>query len=230
MDCCGVKELSGLASYPNPQEAMRALGAQLYPDPEKNKVLVNKVRERAKKDGVGPCRWGYLGVQVQPVEGYAVWEDPAQYSRFRFAIFTEAHGPAWAEENGPKYGQNFAAFIRETQLGDVIETGRHVNPNSSNKLKVWVWTVDHAALVGWLKDDAKKRHKAQPTVSLFAGGNERWANPGTLSGEPGVNNRWEGNQESNASVTVPTAGGAGGSLPGNCESTVTCAPAQWRQG
>lgn len=214
MDCCGVKELSQLSHYISPQEAMRALGAVIYPDPEANKALVERVRERAKQDKKSSMAWGYLGVQVMPVEGYAVWEDPAQYSRFRFAIFTEAHYPMYTEDTaGPKYGQNFAAFIREHRLGDVVETGRHVNPNSSNKLKVWVWTVDHAALVGWLKDDARKRHKAQPTVSLFAGGGDRWA----------------GNPESNATGAVPTVEGLGGSLPGNYPNTVTCVSEPPRQ-
>ena len=229
MDCCGVKELSGLSSYPEPELAMRALGTQLYPDPDKNQALIAAVRARAKKDGKSSYAFGYMGVQPMPVEAHAVYDSIDQYSRFRFAIFTEAHNPTQTEDLGPKYGQRFAAMIRKKGLGDLIETGRHINPNSGNKLKVWVWTIDHAALVGWLKEDAKKRHAKQPTISLFAGGADRWAAPASPESPEGEL-RWAGNPGSNVIETVPAVGGLGGSLPPNCESTLTCAPALPRQG
>lgn len=230
LDCCGVKELSGLSYHATPQVAMRALCQFIYPDPQANKALVAKVAVRAAENKVSRHTFGYLGAQVPQIEASAVYEDPAQYSRFRFAIFSEAHRPGLTDETGPKYGRDFAALIRECKLGDVIETGKHINPNSSNNLRVWVWTVDHTALVAWFKKDAATLKKTQPTVSMFAGGNERWATPGTLSGEPGVNNQWVGNQTSNVTETVTCASGPGTCQPGNYETTAPSAPGPSRQG
>jgi hypothetical protein len=59
---------------------------------------------------------------------------------FRYALFTEAG----LNEEGYAYGEEFAAFIRENKLGNVVETeGRYINPNSGNILKCWLWTVNH---------------------------------------------------------------------------------------
>jgi hypothetical protein len=59
--------------------------------------------------------------------------------KFRYALFSAA-GKRSA------YGNRFAAYIRANKLGDVIETGMHVNPNSGNLLKAFLWTVDHDAV------------------------------------------------------------------------------------
>lgn len=56
-------------------------------------------------------------------------------SRWRYCIFSQAN-------KGRKYGIELAAYIKEHNLGDVVETGWNVNPNSGNDLKVWMWTVD----------------------------------------------------------------------------------------
>lgn len=74
-------------------------------------------------------------------------------SNFRYAVFSQA-GARGA------YGQRFAAYITENNLGEVIETGRHVNPNSGNQLKVFVWTVDHDAVKLWMKEVKDKDAKA----------------------------------------------------------------------
>lgn len=67
------------------------------------------------------------------------WRD-----RWRFAIF--------AENRSYTYGREFMAFIKELGLGDVVESQRDVNPNSSNQLKVYLWTVNHEAVKAWMKD------------------------------------------------------------------------------
>jgi hypothetical protein len=65
--------------------------------------------------------------------------------KFRYAIFSQAES-----QSSPlprKYGEELADYIKEHKLGEIIETaGTHINPNSRNKLKVWVWTVDHMAV------------------------------------------------------------------------------------
>lgn len=59
---------------------------------------------------------------------------------FRYVVFTQA-----GTEH--VYGDDFAALIRDHKMGDVVETtGTHRNPNTNHTLKVWVWTVNHAAV------------------------------------------------------------------------------------
>lgn len=95
---------------------------------------------------------------------------PAGRTNWRYAIFTQAHHP---EMPCTPYGEEFAAYIRAHELGEVIETtGRHINPNSGNVLKVWVWTVDHdrtreAARVAFQNRPQQK----EPTVSPLTVGN-----------------------------------------------------------
>jgi hypothetical protein len=94
---------------------------------------------------------------------------PTARENWRYAIFTEA----WRQDGAQYgYGEAFATYIREHGLGDVIETtGEHVNPNSGNVLKVWVWTIDHDA-VRPLAESAylhqqqllEKAKKAPPTL------------------------------------------------------------------
>lgn len=62
--------------------------------------------------------------------------------RFRYAVFSEANPP---RSKSNSYGRDFAAFIIKHGLGEVVETGRNRNPNSSNDVQVWIWTVDHDA-------------------------------------------------------------------------------------
>lgn len=61
---------------------------------------------------------------------------------FRYAYFTQAG-------RAQTYGEEFATYIKDQQLGEVVETTLNVNPNSGNELKMWVWTVDHDRLGEW---------------------------------------------------------------------------------
>lgn len=63
---------------------------------------------------------------------------------FRYILFSQAR-----RDN--KYGVEFGAYIESNGLGKVAETPFNVNPNSSNPLKIFIWTVDHDALKAWVK-------------------------------------------------------------------------------
>lgn len=71
--------------------------------------------------------------------GRWLFGDTSQYApsrnQFRYAIFSQAR-----EES--TYGHRFAAYIREHQLGELVETGFNVNPNSGNALKLWTWAIN----------------------------------------------------------------------------------------
>ena len=73
------------------------------------------------------------------------WDDtrkspPNWPSNWRFAVFTQAGARS-------RYGNKFAAYIKANNLGEVIETATKVNPNSSNPLKTFVWTLNHQRVV-----------------------------------------------------------------------------------
>lgn len=68
---------------------------------------------------------------------------------FRYAVFTQAQSQSTPIcegksliDKGTGYGYRFANYIREHNLGDLIETPFNVNPNSNNNLKLWVWTIN----------------------------------------------------------------------------------------
>lgn len=67
------------------------------------------------------------------------------YRRAAFYIFSD-HA-----ENSP--GSRLADFLKEINCGKVIATESRVNPNSGNKIRVWMYTPSVAKLRAWLKDD-----------------------------------------------------------------------------
>lgn len=64
------------------------------------------------------------------------------HARFRFLVFTQAGRTT-------KYGDNFANFIRRHELGEVVETNTHINPNSGNPLKIFTWAINWDRLAAW---------------------------------------------------------------------------------
>lgn len=47
-------------------------------------------------------------------------------------------------------------YIIKNKLGSVLETKRRVNPNSGNRLKVYVWEVNRRSLAKWYKTNKVK--------------------------------------------------------------------------
>src|SRR5882762_10220520 len=76
--------------------------------------------------------------EIAPIE-YAYGGGEQRRDKFRYAIFSGAGRRSL-------YAPRFAAYITMHNLGEIVHTGYHLNPNSMNQLKVWVWTVDHEAL------------------------------------------------------------------------------------
>ena len=48
--------------------------------------------------------------------------------------------------------------IKKHKLGNVIQTEKKHNPNSGNKIRVYLWTVDKKALSKWFK---RHKHKVE---------------------------------------------------------------------
>lgn len=214
--CCGIKELSGLAHIKTPQDALFKLGKILYPTYEENQQIVNKMFARAKANQVNPYETGYYGIQnVDRYDANVVYADPLQYSKFRFLIFSEAISSSYTEASTADgyagYGRRFAAYILSANLGEIISTGRHINPNSGNQLKVWIWAVDHGAFQKWLQTNQPV--KTKPNSSL-------------LGGAP----LWAESPQSNVTVSAGNAADPSTLLPANFWSIQGSAPGPNQQG
>ena len=74
--------------------------------------------------------------------------------RFRLfcshAVFTEVQG-----DGG--YGRKLAAYIRKHKLGTVVGSRVATNPNSDNRLRGYIWTINPRALEGWWKANKDKK-------------------------------------------------------------------------
>lgn len=86
-------------------------------------------------------------------EYYHVDNDEATL-KFRHVIFTEA--------GRGRYGARFAAFIRNNNLGTIIETPRERNPNSGNLLKCFVWTLNIPNIKQWAVDHGHIHTQIEP--------------------------------------------------------------------
>lgn len=89
---------------------------------------------------------------LTPEEGF--------YYRCRYVMFTQASRPGDDGDitNQRGYGFDFAQFIRDNSLGEVIDSiPSGINPNSSNEVKVWMWIPDMDAVKAWLVAEKTRR-------------------------------------------------------------------------
>ena len=70
-------------------------------------------------------------------------------------------GPDWFDDTPRAYlvfscqsvevsGRKLATYIRQNNLGTIARTRCKVNPNSSNLLSVWLWSVNNKTLKEWV--------------------------------------------------------------------------------
>lgn len=188
MRCCGVKEINGLSYHHTPEAAMLAFCHMIYPTKEVSDARIADALRRAKEQNKDPYEIGFMGGTTVG----AAYEDLAQYSRFRFAIFTESSpvgGPNYRSGYLYRYGQMFADLIRKKGLGSLVATENYeLNPNSGRYVKVWVWGIDHAALREWYwyKKNQPKKEKTwvQKAMSVVIGGAENAIAPSLDSPPP----------------------------------------------
>lgn len=236
--CCGLRELHYLSSHRTPEDAMIAFGRTIYPTEKEIREQVAKAQARAAAAKVSPYTNGYIGQgnRTEDQRRNVLYEDPVQYGRFRFITFAEALNPNHINSNGtevdgsPDYGRKFAAFIQANKLGEVTSTGRHVNPNSGNHLKIFIWAIDHGELQKWLKKQpeyVKLRKAAQEpdttttaTIRMEPGliipaplGGIPWGENQTYAGQGSANSAAPATSEQQQTTSRPTQSYAGGPLP-----------------
>jgi len=60
--------------------------------------------------------------------------------REAFVMFSDT------DHGGSKGGNALAEYIRENNLGSIVEAGPRMNPNSGNMIKMWIWSPPHESL------------------------------------------------------------------------------------
>lgn len=65
-----------------------------------------------------------------------------KYTREAFVLFSDI-------DRHPNYetgGNALCRFIKDNKLGDILEAGPRMNPNTGNMIKMWIWSPPHASL------------------------------------------------------------------------------------
>lgn len=74
---------------------------------------------------------------------------------FKFFIFSDKT----AKGSNPVTGTKFAKWVVKNKLGTIISSAIRTNPNSGNKIRVWIWDIDRLALLKWYKAHGKDLDK-----------------------------------------------------------------------
>lgn len=67
--------------------------------------------------------------------------------RCSFYFFTDSSAEKY------KYGKKLKEYIEKHKLGTVHETLGKNNPNSSNRVRAYIWTINHTAFTRWAKEN-----------------------------------------------------------------------------
>lgn len=150
---CGVHELSNLS----PISCFEKKGGEYYDRARRlAKTHFQEVSNKIAHAHIGNHTTGKPDPKV-----------PAHVAGCAFVMFSDA----------VKYGNGeaFAKIIRDNNLGGITETPEVTNPNSGNKIKVYLWEVDYKALAllleQWGAEDEPKTKPAKvaatPTVADY---------------------------------------------------------------
>lgn len=117
------------------------------------------------EDGAEDKLWHFCQFRnsQDPVAGF--------YYSCRYLIFTQASPSGDGTFMTDGYGFEFAQFIQDNNLGEVIDTiPSGINPNSLNEVKVWVWIPDMAAVRNWLQAEVIRREYKYVSPPTTVGG------------------------------------------------------------
>lgn len=73
------------------------------------------------------------------------------FLNYAFVVFTD--------RVNSKRGQKLANYIVKNNLGRIVESRAKINPNTSNKIKVWIWDIDNINLKRWYKKNEDFKDK-----------------------------------------------------------------------
>lgn len=61
---------------------------------------------------------------------------------FSHVLFTEVIG-----DGG--YGRQLSAYVKKHHLGTVVMSSTSTNPNTGNRIRCYIWTIDKPAIKAW---------------------------------------------------------------------------------
>lgn len=68
-------------------------------------------------------------------------------------------------------GEQLANYIVEKGLGEVTASPEAINPNTGNRIRAWIWKVDHEALNKWCAErNIKNFNNVAMTAAAAVGG------------------------------------------------------------
>lgn len=93
------------------------------------------------------------------VENEDSWSDSIDLDRiYPFYLFSDTVAS--------KGGRKFAKFILDNELGSVYKSSEGINPNTQNKIEVFVWTPNKKKLTSWYNKLHKQWEKAREAKEL----------------------------------------------------------------
>lgn len=84
-----------------------------------------------------------------------------QFNPNTYGRFTKGYGYLFSDNKVNGNGERIAAWIKEFDLGELIERGWHTNPNSKREINVWLWTYN-----GKTPTKATTDEKAKPKFAV----------------------------------------------------------------
>jgi hypothetical protein len=70
---------------------------------------------------------------------------------FKFFLFSD--GTEKHHENHAVTGTKFSKFVVDNGLGIISSSAIRVNPNSGNRIRIWIWDINRHALLKWYKEN-----------------------------------------------------------------------------
>jgi len=140
LNCCGLNELHGIDEYSSPKHAMVD--------------FICELQENTDQDD----DYGYYSFYNRRS---SFDETKRKFKPAAFYVFTSLLRDG---KNRPKrnYGENFATYIVEHKLGNVLEAPARYNRvnEPTHLLKAWLWTPSVKGLQTWWKEINKEEDKS----------------------------------------------------------------------
>lgn len=139
LNCCGIKEIHGISQW-------------AYKDPGYVVPMLKDI-VKASYDFCAKVDWH---------DRFLYFKAPPREPFWRYFMFTQAQTPNIGSEMWElrqSYGDKLAHYIRENNLGTVTVSEENLNPNSGNRLKIFIWTFNWTDLKAWYEKNADPQPK-----------------------------------------------------------------------
>lgn len=73
----------------------------------------------------------------------------------------------FSDTSRSRAGKNLAKYIKSSRLGSALKTRSKRNPNTSNRVTVWVWSIDRPRLQRWWKKNKPKETEGDTNNDFY---------------------------------------------------------------